>query len=203
MQHVVVHHVAERRERKKEKKRHYSLRTTQQFRTCEHTFIIQNIFFLRTLLTTVRSCKTLRIPLGSEGEPACFRKVNQPEHFAQRWAICLPWLGLRQTLLSRVHFFCLDDEHLVEAGQPEEKHGFRPGRRLEQHLVTVTVMLDKTGAIKIPVWITSLDLPKAFDQAHGPALWSAVVDEGLPVHLVWTLQCVYFGQCGEVVGDMG
>ena len=29
------------------------------------------------------------------------------------------------------------------------------------------------------------------------------VDVGIPVHLVWTLQCVYFGQCGEVVGDMG
>ena len=91
----------------------------------------------------------------------------------------------------------------MEAGQPEESHWFRPRRRLEDHLVTTTLMLDKTGAVKIPVWITSLDLPKAFERAHGPALWSALVDEGFPVHLVWTLQCVYFGQCGEVVGDMG
>ena len=65
----------------------------------------------------------------------------------------------------------------MEAGQPEGKHGFRPGRRLEEHLVTANLMLDKTGVVKIPVWTTSLDLPKAFERAHGPALWSAVVDE--------------------------
>ena len=38
---------------------------------------------------------------------------------------------------------------------------------------------------------------------HWPALWGALVAEGILVHLVWILQCIYFGQCGEVVGDMG
>ena len=32
---------------------------------------------------------------------------------------------------------------------------------------------------------------------------AALVDEGIPVHLVWILQCINFGQCGEVVGDLG
>ena len=91
----------------------------------------------------------------------------------------------------------------MEAGQPEEQHGFRPGRRLEEHLVTANLVLDKADAVGIPVWIISLDLSKAFDRVHWPALWTALVDEGIPVHLVWILQCVYFGQCGEVVGDMG
>ena len=93
--------------------------------------------------------------------------------------------------------------HLLEGGQPEEQHGFRPGRRLEEHLVTANLMLDKTDAVGIPVWIISLDLSKAFDRVRWPALCTALVDERIPDHLVWILQCVYFGQCGEAVADMG
>ena len=63
-------------------------------------------------------------------------------------------------------------------------------------------MLDKTDAMGIPVWTISLDLSKAVDRVHWPALWRALVDEGIPDHLVWILQCVDFGQRGEVVGDM-
>ena len=93
--------------------------------------------------------------------------------------------------------------HLFEGGQPEEQHGFRPGLRLEEHLVTANFMLDKTDAVGIPVWIISLDFSKAFDRVRWPALRRALVDEGIPDHLAWILQCVYFGQCGEVVADMG
>ena len=95
------------------------------------------------------------------------------------------------------------DEHFLEAGQPEERHEFRPGRRLDEHRDTANLMLDKTDAVGIPVWIISLDLWKAFGRVHWPALWRVFVDEGIPVHLVWILACVYFGQCGGVVGDMG
>ena len=81
-------------------------------------------------------------------------------------------------------------EQFLEAGQPEEQHGFRPGRRLEEHLVTANLVLDKADAVGIAVWIISLDLSKAFDRVHWPALWTALVDEGIRVHLVWILQCV-------------
>ena len=107
-------------------------------------------------------------------------------------------------LIQNFAYFLLGRlEQFLEAGQPEEQHGFQPGRRLEEHLVTANLVLDKADAVGIPVWIISLDLSKAFDRVHWPALWTALVDEGIPVHLVWILQCVYFGQCGEVVGEMG
>ena len=45
---------------------------------------------------------------------------------------------------------CLDNH------QPEEQHGFRAGRRLEEHLLTANLFLDKTLAANMPVWILSL-----------------------------------------------
>ena len=32
-----------------------------------------------------------------------------------------------------------------------------------------------------------MDLSKAFDRVHWPALWKALVDERIPDHLVWIL----------------
>ena len=135
-------------------------------------------------------CKTLFSMLPKKTwplQPADFRPIANIRLLYKTFAYLL--LGRR--------------EHLLEGGQPEEQPGFRPGRRLEEHLVTANLLLDKTDAVGIPVWIISLDLSKAFDRVHWPALWRALVEEGIPDHLVWILQCVYFGQCGEVVADLG
>ena len=51
---------------------------------------------------------------------------------------------------------------ILEAKQPEEQHGLRPGRRLEEHLLTANLLLDKAAAAGITMWIVSLDLSKAF-----------------------------------------
>ena len=63
---------------------------------------LQRIFFpdLFDRCTLSSNHQTLRIPFGSEWEPAWLRRANQPEHFAQRRALCR--LGLRHTLPSRV-----------------------------------------------------------------------------------------------------
>ena len=52
----------------------------------------------------------------------------------------------------------------LEICQPEEQHGFRPNRRLEEHLLTANMFLDKATQVQIPVWIVSLELSKAFDR---------------------------------------
>ena len=94
-------------------------------------------------------------------------------------------------------------EHVLDAQQPEEQHGFRAGRRLEEHLLSANILLDKAQATGFPVWIISLDLSKAFDRVHWPALWAALLEQGVSEHLIWILQRVYYGQHGEIVGNFG
>ena len=63
----------------------------------------------------------------------------------------------------------------LESTQPEEQHGFRSGRRVEEHLVTTQLVFDKLLRANVPIWIISLDLSKAFDRVHWPALWACSV----------------------------
>ena len=89
------------------------------------------------------------------------------------------------------------------AHQPEKQHGFRAGRRLEEHLLTANLFLDKTLAANMPVWILSLDLSKAFDRVDWGALWLALSEHGVSSHMLWIIQNLYFNQHGEVAGQGG
>ena len=42
-------------------------------------------------------------------------------------------------------------EDTLELRQPEAQHGFHPNRRLEEHLVTANVFLDKAWAVGMTV----------------------------------------------------
>ena len=94
-------------------------------------------------------------------------------------------------------------EPYLDSHQPEEQHGFRAGRRLEEHLLTANLFVDKTLAANIPVWILSLDLSKIFDRGDWGALWLALSGQGVSTHMLWIFQTLYFGQHGEVTGQRG
>ena len=47
-------------------------------------------------------------------------------------------------------------EGILEAGQPEEQHGFRQNRRLEEHLLTTNMIIDTSRAVGLPIWVQSL-----------------------------------------------
>ena len=89
-------------------------------------------------------------------------------------------------------------EDTLEDSQPEEQHGFRKQRKIEEHLLTANLCLQKTLEANIPLWIISLDLSKAFDKVNWEALWAALMQHGVSQHLVWILQCIYYGQSGKV-----
>ena len=93
-------------------------------------------------------------------------------------------------------------EGTLETSQPEEQHGFRSKGRIEEHLLTFNVILDKTLEMDQPLWIISLDLSKAFDRVNWESLWQAVGDHGVSQHLVWILQALHYQQRGAIVGSM-
>ena len=94
-------------------------------------------------------------------------------------------------------------ETQLETHQPEEQHGFRGGRRVEEHLVTTHFVLDKLSNANLPIWIVSLGLSKAFDRVHWPALWRALSQQGLSEHMISMIQNLYRDQQGQVVGSNG
>ena len=92
-------------------------------------------------------------------------------------------------------------EPYLEAAQPEEQHGFRSGRRLEEHLLTANTFIDKSVAAGFPIWVISLDLSKAFVRVQWRPLWQALQQQGLSAHMIWLLQSLYHNQVGEVQGE--
>ena len=94
-------------------------------------------------------------------------------------------------------------EDCLDAAQPEEQHDFRRGRRLEEHLLTANLVLDKSLAVGMPIWVISADFSKAFDRVLWPALWQALLQAGVSEHLVWIIQQMYAGQQCAVRGDDG
>ena len=67
----------------------------------------------------------------------------------------------------------------MEQAQPEEQHGFRSGRRLEEHILSANIIMDKAIAAGILVWIIGLDLSKAFDRLAWDPLWLALQAHGV------------------------
>jgi len=91
-------------------------------------------------------------------------------------------------------------EDKLEATQPEEQHAFRGDYRLEEHLLTAGMFIEKTRAQNISIWAISLDLSKAFDRIDWPSLWTALRAHGVSEQIVWILSCLYQGQSGHVRG---
>jgi len=94
-------------------------------------------------------------------------------------------------------------EHALEDAQPEEQAGFRPGRRLEEHLLSATLLLEKFNRYSLPLWLVSLDLSKAFDRVDWTALWTSLLDQGVSPFLVRSIQNLYAGQFGSVKTEGG
>jgi len=60
---------------------------------------------------------------------------------------------------------------------------FRRGKRIEEKPLTANSFLDKALHVGIPVWVVSLNLSKAFDRVHWPALWKSLLEQDISEHM--------------------
>ena len=113
-------------------------------------------------------------------------RAPQPSAFRPIANIRLLYKAFAFMILGRI-------EALLEAHQPEEQHGLRKHRRIDEHLLSATLCLDK----RTPLWIVSLNLSKAFDKVNWNVLWLALRDDGVCDHFIWALQLMYSNQLGK------
>ena len=109
----------------------------------------------------------------------------------QIWQSC-GYLAIRKSLLHRLatqqivmrtytRCQCLEQHGRGTAGRT----AWVPSRRTHRRTsVTTNLVLDKTLALDVPMWIVTLDLSKAFDKVSD--------------HMLWVLQCMYYGQTGRI-----
>ena len=51
----------------------------------------------------------------------------------------------------------------LDRAQPVDQAGFRPGFRVDDHLITMLWLIEKTNEFNVPLWICATDFAKAFD----------------------------------------
>ena len=89
-------------------------------------------------------------------------------------------------------------EGSLEDSQPEEQYGFRKRRRIEEHLLTANLCLQKTLAANIPLWIMSFDFSKAFDKVDWDALWLVLMQHGVSQNWLGFCIACFLAQSGKV-----
>lgn len=71
----------------------------------------------------------------------------------------------------------------------------------EEHLLTANMVVNKTLLAGVLLWLTSLDLAKAFDQVRWDALWTALRGQGVSDHVGLMLQQGDVDQTGQVMSN--
>ena len=92
-------------------------------------------------------------------------------------------------------------EEPLEHLQPEEKHGFTRNRRIEEHLLTANMVIDKTWLANTPLWIVNLDLSTVFECVDWKSSWKVLRPHGVIPHLISLLQMTFANQKGQAVSN--
>ena len=83
--------------------------------------------------------------------------------------------------------------------QSRDQAGFRPGFSCEDHLFTVSQVLEKANEFNIPIWAVVMDFKKAFDMIDHDSIWQALHEQGVQEHYIDILKKLYKGQSGQVI----
>ena len=109
-------------------------------------------------------------------------------------------LSVIYKLFSRI--VCNRLMKFVIPAQGVEQAAYRKGFSTVDHLLTVTLVAQKSREFNVPVWMALVDYAKAFDTVEHEPLWNALLEQKVPMHYVVLLKRLYADQFASVqAGD--
>ena len=67
--------------------------------------------------------------------------------------------------------------------------------------MSANIVIQKTLAVGVPIWIISVDLSKAFDKVAWDPFWRALRAHGVSEHMVWIIRQLYADQVGVIASE--
>ena len=86
----------------------------------------------------------------------------------------------------------------IMPAQGVEQAAYRKGFSTEDHLLTITQLIEKSREHNFPVWIALVDFEKAFDTVEHGSLWTVLQSQGVPDHYISLLEKLYTGLVATV-----
>jgi hypothetical protein len=81
----------------------------------------------------------------------------------------------------------------------DEQFGFCPGKGTTDAIIALRHIIEKvTKRQNTQLWLMFIDYAKAFDTVNHDVLWSALLEFGVPHHLVWLLKGLYSKTKGQM-----
>ncbi|CAG4924021.1 unnamed protein product [Colias eurytheme] len=84
---------------------------------------------------------------------------------------------------------------------PQEQAGFVKGKGTREQILNVRQLVEKAYEFDIPLVLCFIDYSKAFDCVDWSCLWKVLAELGVPQHLIFLLQSLYYNSQGVVRVD--
>ena len=91
-------------------------------------------------------------------------------------------------------------EKLLEE-QSWDQAGFRPGFSCDDHLFTISMLVEKSNEFNLPLWTAAIDFKKAFDSISHRSIFKALQEQGVPMPYLDVLARLYKEQQARIGGE--
>ena len=82
----------------------------------------------------------------------------------------------------------------IIAAQTVEQAAYRKGFNTVDHLLAVTLVMEKSREFNLPLWVAMVDFEKAFDSVEHEPLWEVLRKQGVPSVYIALLRRLYVNQ---------
>ena len=85
--------------------------------------------------------------------------------------------------------------------QSQDQAGVWPGSSCDDHLFSISLVVEKSNEFSVPLWVATLDFKKAFDTISHKSIWESLAAHGVPSVYISMLARLYKGQRATVQCD--